>query len=148
MVTGVAIARDALDRIVAETAADPGREVCGLLLGTPTLIAVALPCPNVAPDPAIRFEIDPARLLAAHRAARGGGPAVIGSYHSHPTGLAMPSPRDAADAAPDGALWLIAGAGRVNGWRAVPNGALHGRFDRVALRYADGTATRCAIIED
>ena len=92
-----------------------------------------LPSANVAADPARFFEIDPAALLAAHRAARSGGPQVIGHYHSHPNGRAEPSPRDAADAAPDGSIWLIAASGRLTAWRAGPHGALHGRFDAVEL---------------
>jgi proteasome lid subunit RPN8/RPN11 len=109
-------------------------EVCGLLLGEGQVVARLLPCRNVAIDRAIRFEIDPGALVAAHRAARGGGPAVIGHYHSHPSGDARPSPRDAADAAPDGTIWLIVAAGQVSAWQAVPSGALHGRFDPLALR--------------
>jgi proteasome lid subunit RPN8/RPN11 len=96
-------------------------------------VTCILPARNVAADPVRFFEIDPAVLLAAHRAGRHGGAQVIGHYHSHPNGRAEPSPRDAAYAAPDGAFWLIAAAGRLTAWRAVPAGALHGRFDAVAL---------------
>jgi len=130
-----------LERISAEAMASPDREVCGLLLGTGDRVLEARSCRNVAADPAMRFEIDPAALLAAHRAARRGGPAVIGHYHSHPSGLAEPSPRDAADAVADGSIWLIAAGGRVTGWRAVENGALHGRFVPLRLRGAAGRAT-------
>lgn len=108
-------------------------EVCGLLLGQATRIARVVPCRNVAADPAVRFEIDPATLIAAHRAARAGGPGVIGHYHSHPSGVARPSPRDAVDAAPDGSLWIIVAGAAVTAWRAVANGAVEGRFDPVAL---------------
>ena len=130
-----------LDRIRAETITSPDREVCGLLLGTRDRITEARPCRNVAADPTVRFEIDPAALLAAHRAARCGGPAVVGHYHSHPSGLAEPSPRDAADAAPDGSIWLIAAGRQVTGWVAVANGALHGRFVPLRLRGEAGRAT-------
>lgn len=130
-----------LDRITAEAIASPDREICGLLLGTGEAITEARSCRNVAADPSIRFEIDPAALLAAHRAARRGGAAVIGHYHSHPSGLAEPSPRDAADAVPDGSVWLIAVGGQVTGWRAVENGALHGRFVPLRLHGAAGRAT-------
>lgn len=111
-------------------------EVCGLLLGQGTRVSRVQPCANVADAPARWFEIDPASLLAAHRAARQGGPAVIGHYHSHPSGAAEPSPRDAAAAVPDGAIWLIAAGGTLRAWRAVANGALHGRFDAMAIREA------------
>ena len=132
----VTISSDTLDFLLKTAAASPDREVCGLLLGQGDRIARVVPCTNVAAEPWHRFEIDPAALIAAHRAARGGGAAVIGHYHSHPTGLAEPSPRDAADAAPDGTIWLIAGGGRVTAWRAVAAGERHGRFDPLALACA------------
>ena len=134
------VSRSILDRIAKETIASPDREICGLLLGRPGAVAVAQGCRNVASTPADRFEIDPAALLAAHRAARAGGLAVVGHYHSHPTGRAEPSPRDAADAQPDGGLWLIATARDITGWVAVTKGSLHGRFERVGLRVAPSAA--------
>ena len=113
-------------------------ERCGLLLGdraTPTVVEAA----NVADDPATAFEIDPGVLLAAHRAARkDGGPAVLGCWHTHPTGDPSPSPRDAAAAAPDGQWWLIAGTGGVRLWRAVAHGAVHGRFEPVRFGVTGG----------
>ncbi len=62
----------------------------------------SLPARNVHPDPARHFEIDPQVLIDAHRAARSGGPRVVGYYHSHPNGLARPSAADSALAANDG----------------------------------------------
>ena len=75
------ISSDLRDRIVIETIGSPDREVCGLLLGHGDCIHDVQPCRNIAADPASRFEIDPAQLLAAHRAARAGGPAIVGHYH-------------------------------------------------------------------
>ncbi|MEH3046788.1 M67 family metallopeptidase [Sphingomonas adhaesiva] len=121
------------NEIAASAAASPDAEVCGLLLGRGSRVERVVACRNVAATPARRFEIDPAALIAAHRAARGGGAAVIGHYHSHPTGTATPSPRDAADAPPDGSIWIIVAAGGLSAWRAVRDGALHGRFDPVPL---------------
>jgi len=71
-----------------------------------------------------------------------GGRAVIGHYHSHPSGDPTPSLRDAADALPDGSLWLIVGDGVVRAFRAVANGVLHDRFDPVALRVVASPVTR------
>jgi proteasome lid subunit RPN8/RPN11 len=128
----VTIASELVAQIVAEAQSSPGIEICGLLLD-----GRAVPCRNVADRPAIRFEIDPAALIAALRDERCGGPRILGCYHSHPSGSATPSPRDAADAAANGWLWLIVGAqGTVSAWRAVENGAVHGRFDPVALHVA------------
>ena len=125
----VTISSGVLDRILARAAASPAGEVCGLLFGTPGAIATAEPCENVANHPAHSFEIDPVALLAAHRRARHGGPAVIGHYHSHPTGNPVPSPRDAAQAMGDGAIWLIIGGRQARAWRSHAPGA----FAEVAI---------------
>lgn len=133
----VEITSGLLERIVEEASAVPTREVCGLLLGSPECVTDALPCRNVAPDPHIAFEVDPVQLIAAHRAARAGGPAVVGCYHSHPGGVARPSARDAEAAAPDGSIWIIV-AGRGPGvYRAVENGRYAERFDAVEYVIVD-----------
>ena len=123
---------------ILDHAASSVDEVCGLLLGDHGRITAVQPCVNVSSCPARRFELDPAALIAALRAARGGGPGLIGHYHSHPSGIAEPSPTDAAEAAPDGAIWIIAGAGVLAAWRAVAGGSVHGRFDRVVLHAISG----------
>ena len=131
---GVRISSELLARIVADAVGSPD-EICGLLFGAPDRIDAAEPCRNVAADPRRQFEIDPAQLLAAHRAARKGGPAIVGCYHSHPGGAAGPSARDAADAEPNGWLWLIVGVGEAQLFRAVASGAIYGRFDAAHLRH-------------
>jgi proteasome lid subunit RPN8/RPN11 len=132
----VEISSAALQQITAAAAALPDREICGLLFGAPDAIDHAEPCANVAADPTRTFEIDPAALIAAHKAMRGGGPALVGCYHSHPDGPAIPSPRDAAAAAPDGWLWLIAAGRDVTAWRAVAAGRIEGRFEPLTLEVA------------
>ena len=127
----VTIASELLARLLADAAASPDREVCGLLLGTDTRIAEARAAANVAADPARAFELDPPALFAALRAERAGGAGVIGHYHSHPVGPAAPSPRDAAAAR--GGLWLILGGGEARLWRAVAGGAVLGAFEAVEL---------------
>ncbi|MDR6509869.1 putative GIY-YIG superfamily endonuclease/proteasome lid subunit RPN8/RPN11 [Novosphingobium capsulatum] len=97
------------------------REACGLLFGHGNHIALAQECTNVAPDPSHHFEIDPAGLIAAHRAARAGGPELIGYFHSHPNGLARPSATDSAQAAGDGRIWAIVAQGQVSLWRDAPS---------------------------
>ena len=101
-------------------------ECCGLLLGVvtrhATMISAILPAANVAPSPARHFEIDPATLIAAHRAARAGSPAVVGYYHSHPTGVAAPSATDAACAAHDGLIWAIIAGKSLQFWRDDEHG--------------------------
>lgn len=128
----VTISSSLLDRIFAEAAASPEREICGLLLGREGGIEDVLSTRNVAADPARRFEVDPAALFAQARRERQGGAAMLGSYHSHPGGDAIPSACDAAAAEP-GRLWLIVAGRRAAAWRAVPGGAVHGAFDPVIL---------------
>ena len=129
-----AISSTLLARLLTDAQNSPDREVCGLLFGSEGRIAEAEPCANAAADPARSFEIDPAALFAAHRRARGGGVEVIGHYHSHPSGAAVPSARDAAQAMGDGALWLILTAGEARLWRSDRVGA----FDEVGLVADDG----------
>ena len=88
---------------------------------------VAQPAANVAPDRARSFELDPATLLSAHKAARAGGPAVLGHYHSHPSGFAMPSAADAAAAYP-GTLWMIVADGEAALFEACEGGPINGFF--------------------
>lgn len=111
----------------------PDIEVCGLLLGQGDQVTQLCPAANIAPDPARHFELDPATLIGAHRAARDGGLMVIGHWHSHPHGPAYPSQEDARCASPDGQVWIILGQDGVQCWRAVENGTVHGRFEQEAL---------------
>lgn len=97
-------------------------EACGLLLGHDGRIESALQAPNVHPAPETHFEIDPQALVDAHRAARSGGPEVLGYWHSHPVGPAAPSATDRAHATGDGKVWAIVGEGRVGWWRDCPGG--------------------------
>ena len=131
---GYKISSTLLGGLLADAKNAPDREVCGLLFGAEGRIAQAEATANVAADPARSFEIDPAVLFAAHRQARTGGAAVIGHYHSHPSGAAVPSARDAAQAMGDGALWLILTAREGRLWRSGRLGA----FDEVALIVDDG----------
>jgi proteasome lid subunit RPN8/RPN11 len=110
-----------LDAIVAAANASPAREVCGLLFGSRERISGTQACRNVAENPADSFEIDPQALIAAHRAVRGGGPEIVGCYHSHPNGSATPSARDAV-AAEEGAIWVIAAGDEIGAWRALSGG--------------------------
>ncbi|WP_295529363.1 M67 family metallopeptidase [Novosphingobium sp. Chol11] len=108
-------------------------EACGILLGHGTRILTALPAANVHPEPLRHFEIDPAMLIAAHKAARAGGPAVLGYFHSHPNGVARPSATDRASASGDGRVWAIAAAGEVSLWRDGPSG-----FEPLSYALDDG----------
>jgi desampylase len=120
-------------RLIAQAAATPQVEICGLLFGSFDRVEGIAAVANVAPEPATRFELDPAALIAAHRNARDGGPKLLGTYHSHPNGRLEPSERDARAAQPDGSVWVIIAGDGLTAWRAVEGGAHHGRFDPIPI---------------
>ena len=129
----VGISSGLLARLLAEAAASPDAEICGLLLGEGARIEDAMPAANVATRPRDRFEIDPRVLFAQARAERRGGPRAIGHYHSHPGGRAEPSARDAEIGRVDGRLWLILTDLEAGLWRGGRPNGLHGAFERVVL---------------
>lgn len=113
------------DLLQAARAAHPF-ECCGILLGEVRAdgirIVQAVAARNVDPEPHRRFAIDPATLIGAHRAARDGGRAVVGYYHSHPKGSATPSVTDRAEAAGDGKIWAIVAGEDIGWWRDAMGG--------------------------
>lgn len=133
----VRISTELLQAVVALAKEGGSKEVCGLIFASTGAITGFEPATNVAADPETRFEIDPAALLRAHREQREGRRRIIGCYHSHPSGAPEPSACDAAEAAPDGWLWLIIGCAEARLWRSVADGAVHGRFDPVPLACID-----------
>lgn len=116
------VSSEVLVQLLAQADAAHPRECCGLLLGNDTRITDALACSNVHPQPGRFFELEPRALIAAHRAARGGGPQVLGYYHSHPAGPPEPSATDRDRATGDGRVWAIVGEGRIDWWRDGPEG--------------------------
>lgn len=108
-------------------------ECCGLLLGRDGRVEEARAVANVAADPAVRFEIDPAALIVAHRAARAGGPEILGYFHSHPNGHPLPSATDCEHASGDSRAWAIVAGGTVNWYRDGPQG-----FEPLPTRVVDG----------
>ena len=117
----IKVARTVVAAILTEARRSMPEEACGLLLGAPVILQ-AVPAANVHPTPQTHFEIDPLALIAAHKAARAGGPALAGYWHSHPSGLPEPSITDRAHASGDGRVWAIAGEGRITFWRDGPDG--------------------------
>jgi proteasome lid subunit RPN8/RPN11 len=105
------------DAIRAQARAASPYGCCGLLEGLRVegvrgdrafKVKALHPVRNLSSEPA-RFEMEPQGQFAAHRAARANGAAIIGCYHSHPYGPALPSAADRAGAGEENFLWLIAG---------------------------------------
>ena len=108
--------------MLSEAARAMPEESCGLLLGSEDWIEAAISTRNVHPTPRTHFEIDPAALIAAHKAARAGGAQVVGYWHSHPIGSTVPSSTDQASAGRDGKVWAIVAGDEVAFWRDLPDG--------------------------
>jgi desampylase len=133
----LALRRSAIEAIAAHAERSHPHEACGLLIGLP-VIERAVPAGNVAVDPVRRFEVDPAALIAAHKAERAGGSRLAGYYHSHPTGAPVPSAADREAAGGDGRVWAIVAPGEKTGWtvrfwRDSPSG-----FEALSSTVIDG----------
>jgi len=129
-------------------------EGCGLLVGRRqddrVEVTALAPSANLAPDPAHRFEIDPALRLRLQRELRGSGEDIVGLYHSHPDGAAAPSDTDARMAWEPELIWLIAavradGVAALRAWRLADGG---GRFTEIALAHAAPAAPGGATEKD
>ncbi len=118
----VVLSKSVIDALLASAACADPHEACGILLGDGVKVTHYAAARNVHPVPASHFEIDPEALIVAHKAARGGGPAVMGYFHSHPQGRAIPSEVDERLAAKDGAIWAILGEGELSLWRSSLSG--------------------------
>lgn len=115
----------------AETAGK--QECCGLLLGEEGTVAELELTRNIAVDSALHFEIDPAALISRHKAARNGCLSIMGCFHSHPNGLARPSPEDSRLAANDSQYWLIIAKGAITAWKPRSEVGQAVQFEPVAL---------------
>ena len=120
--TGLDVRGSAISQIKAQAKLAAPAEACGILLGSAYLIQTAVLTHNVHPTPRTPFEIDPAALIAAHKAARTGGSQVAGYWHSHPSGSTVPSLTDRASANGDGKVWAIVAGDEVRFWRDLPDG--------------------------
>ena len=102
-----------LEKVERHAVAAFPEECCGLLLGRAedeetVRVGWVEPCVNQAPDQRCRFTIGPDALLAAYRWARDRGEKVVGTYHSHPRGAAVPSELDREAAWADASYLIVA----------------------------------------
>lgn len=106
------------------------REACGVLLGRREEDRVVLLGVRAArnlrvADGTMRFELDPGALVAITDEAGALGLEVVGVFHSHPRGPAVPSEADRA-AAWEGWSYLIVGRAddgdELRSWRALAEG--------------------------
>jgi len=105
-------------QLLTEARAAFPAECCGLLEGVrdgdDAKVTAIHPSPNLSPEPKTAFELDPAVHFALLRALQGTRRAVVGCYHSHPTGKAVPSQRDRANGCETGFVWIIIATGVID----------------------------------
>ena len=121
------ISKQLLDELVAHALEDPKNEVCGVVAVTPEQAVADQQvnqagmtdraaravdvhrAVNVHASP-LKFEIDPAELLALYHAIEGAGGELGAIYHSHVRSAPYPSQTDIGFAANwPGVEWIIVG---------------------------------------
>jgi len=102
-------------------------EACGLLAGDAEGLRMVY-CLTNADDSPIRYTVEPTEHFGALQHAERHGWELVGAFHSHVRGPAVPSPVDVAEAAEPEWLWLVAGP-------------VDGDTEVRAYRIADGEAT-------
>ena len=111
------IRREDMETIAAHARSGYPHEVCGALIGRSrdgvVRVERAVPLTNRETErPAVRYQIDPADLIALQRAAREEGLDIVGYFHSHPDHPARPSETDrriAAEGLSDGVVHMVVG---------------------------------------
>jgi proteasome lid subunit RPN8/RPN11 len=95
-------------------------ECCGLLVGVgqrTIRVTELVPAPNLLADRHDdRFELDPKVRIATELRLRGTHRRIVGHWHSHPDGSALPSATDLAQAFEPDLIWLIAGVTALDGF--------------------------------
>lgn len=99
---------DLRERIFSHCVEDYPREACGLLIGRPDyMITEAVASANLSQNPEKNFEIDPALIIEYQKKLRDGTERILGHYHSHPDGRAVPSVHDQAQNHDSSLIWMI-----------------------------------------
>jgi proteasome lid subunit RPN8/RPN11 len=94
------------DLMLADVSTRSPEEACGILAGTNWKSKIVFPVENILHSPT-RFRMDPSRQLEIFLSLEELDLKMLGIYHSHPHGPAVPSPIDVAEAYYPRALSLI-----------------------------------------
>ncbi|MCK5314161.1 MAG: M67 family metallopeptidase [Anaerolineales bacterium] len=94
------------EQMLADVSLGAPEEACGLLAGQNNRILFITPVINELHSP-IRFRMDPVEQLKTFQMFEERGWEMLGIYHSHPNGPAIPSLTDIAEAYYPDAIHLI-----------------------------------------
>ena len=106
-------------------------EACGLLAGRDGLVTLALPIENAAHSP-VRYRMEPRAQVGELLSIEALGLDLLGIYHSHPNGPAVPSATDQAEVYDPETLALIWCSGS-RGWSAGRSPCAGTRLPEVTL---------------
>lgn len=109
--------QEIIEQLQNQAANAPGREICGALLGDSGRVNSVVDVANMSTNPARNFLIPASDVLRLERAAEANGQTLLGFYHSHPAGSAVPSAFDLEHALPGYIYLIIAASGRARTWR-------------------------------
>jgi proteasome lid subunit RPN8/RPN11 len=103
------IARRDLDQIRDHAIQGYPYEVCGLIGGRGDTAEIVVPVPNASLTPRVAYEMERQAMVDAIIGFQRAGREVVGIYHSHPDGQAVPSESDIGQATWPDVVWLIVG---------------------------------------
>lgn len=126
------IPRQLFERMLEHCRAEWPREACGIMTGRDGAVRRAFAMRNAHPQPASRYQIDPADQQVAMQNVLAGREELVAIYHSHPTTAAYPSQTDVAMAHYPDAFYIIVSLAREPG-------------DVQAFRIADGQVHRATL---
>lgn len=108
------------------------REICGALIGDGDVVTRVVPLVNASARTQDSFFIPAVDVVRLEREAEQTGSMLMGFYHSHPAGDAVPSTTDVTHAFPGYVYWIASQGGEVRAWRL--------RDDRTAFDEVDVAA--------
>jgi len=115
---GLTLSQSLIDELHQIAGAASPMEACAVLIGTKGHVTSFIHIDNVAADPMHFFDMDTQQLIDAYKEARQLGTPIIGIWHSHPGGPALPSRVDSDKAYDASLIWLISAPKANAGWQS------------------------------
>jgi len=111
-------------------------EACGLLGGKPGYVTSVYPGRNAQKSP-VRYILDPVDQLNAMKTIELRGEEFIGIFHSHPTGKAIPSTTDIAEAYYPKVIHVIIARNNRTKWSMRGYSIVKGKVEEISLQITD-----------
>ena len=113
--TTVRIPREVIEAMRVHGANEQPNEACGLVAGHDAQVRFFYPLTNTAASDA-EFVVDPIGHGRALRHAEASGWRLIGVFHTHPAGPALPSQRDIDEAFDPSWIHFLGGTDGIRAW--------------------------------